>query len=155
MASCAIKSCFGLRLTVTVKTPTHGKVAELLNLFHGLNGTMTGLTCNPALHMPLMVELYKIGQHVNSHPFDGFLIHVRINHVVDISIFRPSSATNGHVTIHAHVEARHRSLQRTARIGVTILAIHLELSSVKRVVKWDWLSRRMPTVVANSCPLTT
>jgi hypothetical protein len=57
---------------VTIHTPTHTQVRELLYFIHFLNFSMAGLTGYlSGIHVLGMVKVYVVRQVMDSDPFDG------------------------------------------------------------------------------------
>jgi hypothetical protein len=67
--SIVFKLHFGF--AVTVNTPAHAKIRELLHFTHFLNFTVAGLALHlSGFYVLGMVKIYVVGQIVDTNPFD-------------------------------------------------------------------------------------
>jgi hypothetical protein len=139
MTSPTITAIFYVSLSVAIDTPRHFHRCNTGNTVHCFYGTMTFLTFQPCLDVPLMREVNKIGNIVHFNPRYGFTIFPVGYQLQNIRPF--SNAGYKFVTSNTFAHAGDTSDRRPVRIVMTALARNLIVRRMHFVTKIDWLNR--------------
>ena len=87
---------------MTVHTPTHVQARKLINLLHGLDGTMASLTVHTTSNVRGVIELHVIRKHVNLGPLDGLTFVICFTQFLDIG----AVGFHREVTVHTGAQCR-------------------------------------------------
>ncbi len=139
MASPAIATMFYLSRRVTIHTPRHPHRGNAGNTVHGLHGTVTFLTREACLDVPLMCEVHKIGNIVHFYPRYRFTIFPVCGQLQDLRSF--ADAGYRIVTSHTFANAGDAGNRRLVRIDVAVLARNLVVRGMYLVTEFDGLNR--------------
>ena len=139
MTSPTIAAIFYVSLSVAIDTPRHPHRCNTGHTVHCLYGTVTFLTRQSCLDVPLMREVNKIGNIVHFNPRYGFTIFPVGGQLQN---FRPfTDAGYKFVTSNTFAHAGDAGDRRPVRIVVTVLARNLIVCRMYLVTKIDWLNR--------------
>ncbi len=126
-------------LSMTIDAPRHPHRRNTGNTVHRLHGTVTFLTLEARLDVPLMCKVNKVGNIVNFYPRYRFAIFPVGGQLQDVR----SIADTGYgiVTSHAFANAGYAGNRRLVGIDMTVLARNLIVRGMYRVTECDWLNR--------------
>ena len=145
MAGAAVQGSVVLRLAVTTHTPAHRQAGTLKNFGHLRDLPVTSCTVFAGFNVHGVIELHVIGKQSDFLPRNGFSRVVSFREFLDPRIVH----FHDHMTVHADVERRHRSVTGNFRAGVTVFAINLVLARVQFVGKRNRLIGFITLVVTN------
>ena len=139
MAGPAIATVLYISLGMTIDTPRHPHRCNPGNTIHCLHGTVTFLTRESRLDVPLVRKVNKIRNVVNFNPRYRFTIFPVGDQFQDLRTFADTGY--GVVTSHAFADAGYAGNRRLVGIHVAMLARNFVIRSVYRVTEFDWLDR--------------
>jgi len=113
----------------------HGHI--LIDNRHRLHFAMASLAENPGVHMGPVIEIYMVGQRVNSFPLQRF---AGIKYSLEPYDLRPVNFCNP-MAVHAFFHRRNSRHTGFEHSGVAILARSMKRARVKLMGKGDWLIR--------------
>ena len=130
---------FHVFLRMTIDAPRHPQCCNTGNTVHRLHRTMTFLTREVRLDVPLMRKMNKVGNIVNFDPRYRFTIFPVGGQLQDLRMF----ADTGYrvVTSHAFTNAGHAGNRRLVGIDMAVLARNLAVRDMYCVTEFDWLNR--------------
>ena len=139
MAGPAIAAIFNVSLRMTIDTPWHPHRCNTGNTIHRLHGTVTFLTRDTRLDVPLMRKVNIVGNIVNFNPRYRFTIFPVGGQLHDLRAF--PDAGYRFVTSHAFANAGYAGNRRLVGIDVAVLARNLVVRGMYRVTEFDGLNR--------------
>ncbi len=124
---------------MTIDAPRHSHRCNTGNAVHRLHRTVTFLTREARLDVPLMRKVNKVGNIVHFNPRYRFTIFPVGGQLQDLRTF----ADTGYrfVTSHAFANAGHAGDRRLVGIDVAVLARNLVVRGMYRVTELDGLNR--------------
>ena len=131
----ALRSDKHLGLPVTLQTPLHLKRSRLICQGHQVESPVTGRAADPLVNVNAMVEINKVGQVVNTCPFERLAVAPALTHRFQVRAVRP----NLRVTIHAGFGGRDPRIRKFLNRGVTIAAVDALIADVMFVAELNWL----------------
>ncbi len=140
MAGPAIAAMLYVSLSMTIDAPRHPHRRNTGNTVHRLHGTVTFLTREARLDVPLMCKVNKVGNIVNFYPRYRFAIFPVRGQLQDLRTLADTG--NGVVTANAFTNTGYAGDRRLVSIDVTMLARNFVVRCMHRVTEFDWLDRR-------------
>ena len=139
MAGPAIAAMFHVFFRMTIDAPGHPQRYNTRHSVHRLHRTVTFLTREVRLDVPLMRKMNKVGNIVNFNPRYRFTIFPVGGQLQDLRTF----ADTGYrfVTSHAFTDAGYAGNRRLVGIDVAVLARNLAVRDMYCVTEFDWLNR--------------
>lgn len=139
MAGPAIAAMLYAPLCMTIDAPRHPHCRNTGNTIHRLHGTVTFLTCEARLDVPLMCKVNIVGKIVNFYPRYRFTIFPVGGQLQNLRTI--ANTGYGFVTPHALANAGYAGNRCFVGIDVAVLARNLIVRSVYLVTEFDWLNR--------------
>src|SRR5262245_61772962 len=130
-----------LPLGVTRDAPAHGQRRDLRHDRHGLHWPVTGLASEPDLHVALVRELDEPGDLVDADPLHGPPVLPVGFELLDLFLELGVAGGDDLVAAHAALHRGHAGVARASRVGMTVLAVDLEVARVDLVAEQDRLPR--------------
>src|SRR5262249_32020819 len=132
-----------LPLGVTGHTPAHRQGGHLGELRHRLYLPVALLAGQPYLDMALVRKVHDPGDLVDTGPLDWLPVLPEgaelLDFLLELGVFRGDDL----VTAHAPLDGGKAGERGTARVGVAVLAVDLELTRVNLVAEQDRLLRAL------------
>jgi len=139
MARPAIEAMLYASLCMTIDAPWHPHRHNTGNTIHRLHGTVTFLTREARLDVPLMCKVNKVGKVVNFYPRYWFTIFPVGGQLQNLRAI--ANTGYGLVTPHALANAGYAGNRCFVGIDVAVLARNLIVRGMYRVTEFDWLNR--------------
>ncbi len=139
MAGPAIAAMLYASLCMTIDAPRHPHRRNTGNTIHRLHGTVTFLTCEARLDVPLMRKVNIVGKIVNFYPRYRFTIFPVGGQLQNLRTI--TNTGYGFVTPHALANAGYAGNRCFVGIDVAVLARNLIVRGMYPVTEFDWLNR--------------
>lgn len=139
MARPAIAAVLYISLRMTFDAPWHPHRCDTGDTVHCFDRTVTFLTFEAGLDMPLMREVNIVGNVVYLDPRYWFAIFPVSRQFHDLRTVADSGQR--FVTAHAFAHARYAGDGRPGGIDMAILARNFVIRGMNRVAEFDWLNR--------------
>ena len=139
MAGPAIAAMLYASLCMTIDAPRHPHRLNTGNTIHRLHGTVTFLTREARLDVPLMCKVNIVGKIVNFYPRYRFTIFPVGGQFQNLRTI--ANTGYGRVTPHALANAGYAGNRCFVGIDVAVLARNLIVRGMNRVTEFDWLNR--------------
>ena len=130
---------------MTVHAPAHIHGRELIDLVHLANVTMASLAGHALGNVTLVREVDEVRQFVNTNPLNRRPFAVMLLNLLNMGAVR----FNDRVTVHAHIDGRHRSMTRLFDPHMAIGTGHLVIAGMQLMTEWNGLFRNI-TLIGSS-----